>query len=271
MQILFTDRVLPTTRCRDKILGGGGELSPYRPKVMAACTFILSSTFLLHRLVLYCFSAFWEGVHTSHGWGDMEFASRSSADWRGSHPWAITCSISVQSFCMQRYSSVAKMHMAPEKFNNYEKFNKTASLYAKVFCNEHDPWHSLQDSKPWSHMGLLCVSFFTQSARQQALITHGFAFVSFFTQSPRQQALITHGFAFVSFFTQSARQQALITHGFAFVSFFTQSARQQALITHGFAFVSFFTQSARQQALITHGFAFVSFFTESAQILILKK
>ena len=146
MQILFTDRVLPTTRCRDKILGGG-ELSPYRPKVMAACTFILSSTFLLHRLVLYCFSAFWEGVHTSHGWGDMEFASRSSAEWRGSHPWAITCSISVQSFCMQRYSSVAKMHMAPEKFNIYAKF-----------CNEHDPWHNLQDSKPCSHIGLLVLA-----------------------------------------------------------------------------------------------------------------
>ena len=35
MQILFTDRVLPTIRCMDKILGKVSPLS-YSPKIMVA-------------------------------------------------------------------------------------------------------------------------------------------------------------------------------------------------------------------------------------------
>ena len=87
----------------------------------------------LHWLVLYCCSACQEGVRSSHSWDDTEFASRSSVEWRGSHPWTITCSIGVQSFYVRQCSSVAKMRMAPQKCNIYAKF-----------CNEHDPWWQWQ-------------------------------------------------------------------------------------------------------------------------------
>ena len=34
-------------------------------------------------------------------WDTMEFANRSSVEWRGSHQWAVTCWIGVQSFCVR--------------------------------------------------------------------------------------------------------------------------------------------------------------------------
>ena len=44
----------------------------------------------------------------------MELANRSSVEWHGSHQWAVTCWISVQSFCVRWRSDVAKVCTAPE-------------------------------------------------------------------------------------------------------------------------------------------------------------
>ena len=49
MQILFTDRALPTIRGMDQMGGGGGGgggLSLYRPKIMVAYVFILLPRFI---------------------------------------------------------------------------------------------------------------------------------------------------------------------------------------------------------------------------------
>ena len=87
----------------------------------------------------------WWGVR-GHGWDDTvdhqlcsctvfddtEFASRSGAEQCGSYQWAITCSISVESFCIWWHSDVAKMCMAPKKCTIYTKFG-----------NECDPWVSV--------------------------------------------------------------------------------------------------------------------------------
>ena len=110
-------------------MGEGGRrrgISPYRPKFMAACTFNSLSRFR-PSLTGLC-NACWGGV-CSHGWDDMEFASRSSVDWRGSHQWAITCSIGVQLFAHSD---------APQKCNIYATFDNV---------NEHDPWRSVTHRK----------------------------------------------------------------------------------------------------------------------------
>ena len=81
MWILFTDRALPTIRRMDKILGKVSP-SPYSPKITIAYrelrVLFRGSDSALHWLDL-------------NGWDDMEFASRSSVEWRGIHQWSITC------------------------------------------------------------------------------------------------------------------------------------------------------------------------------------
>ena len=50
----------------------------------------------------------------SHSWDHTEFANWSIVEWRGSHQWAVTCWISVQSFCVWWRGDAAKMRTAPQ-------------------------------------------------------------------------------------------------------------------------------------------------------------
>ena len=84
IRILFTDRVLPTIRSMDKILGKVSP-SPYSPKntvPYGELRLFRCPDSALHWLDL-------------NGWDDTEFASRPSVEWRGIHQWGITCLIGV--------------------------------------------------------------------------------------------------------------------------------------------------------------------------------
>ena len=88
----------------------------------------------------------WRWGVRSHGWDDTvdhqlcsctvfddtEFARRSGVEECGSYQWAITCAISVESFCIRWRSDVAKMCMAPKKCTIYTKSG-----------NGCDPWVSV--------------------------------------------------------------------------------------------------------------------------------
>ena len=71
----------------------------------------------------------WGGVR-SHCWDHMEFANRSSVEWRGSHQWAVTCWNGVQSFCIWWRGNVAKMRTAPEKAIFTQNFAMCVTLWA---------------------------------------------------------------------------------------------------------------------------------------------
>ena len=135
MQILLTDKALPTTRRIGKILGGRCHHWD-RKWCQLACLFHHPDSTLCW-LVLYCCSACQEGVWTSHSWDDIEFASWPSSEWHGSHPWAITCSTGVQSFCIQWHSGVTKMHTAPEKCYILRKNLQWASLLLFFYPIKH--------------------------------------------------------------------------------------------------------------------------------------
>ena len=78
MQILFTDRALPTIRCMDQILGGKSiTVASSRPKFMVAYVFILS---------------WFHPSLTGLTW-------LSSVEWCSGHQCAITCLIGVVFLC----------------------------------------------------------------------------------------------------------------------------------------------------------------------------
>ena len=125
MQKKFTARALPSTRHMNKIIffwgggGGGGSvtiqtesdgsLRVYFVVQIPPCTVV---------------------AHTGKEYvlAMAEMTQSLQADLVLSDMWAITCSIGVQSSCVQQRSGVAKMHTAPEKCNVYT-----------TLCNEHDP------------------------------------------------------------------------------------------------------------------------------------
>ena len=89
---------------------------------------------------------------------------RSRVKWRGSHRWAITCWIGVESFCVWWRSDAAKMHTAPEN----AIFTQNFAMSATPACNRWKIFLLI----PYPHYTLFslttpqCVSNFCDSIKK---------------------------------------------------------------------------------------------------------
>ena len=114
-----------------------------------------------------------------------EIANRSRVKWRGSHQWAITCWIGVESFCVWWHSDADKMRTAPENaifMQNFAMSVTPACNRWKIFLLIPYPHYIFSLTTP------RCVSNFRDSIKKienQAEKLHTYAtFWSHLCQKP---------------------------------------------------------------------------------------
>ena len=108
VNFIHRHRALPTIMHIDQWLGEGGGCYYHTDQSNGS----LRVYFIIQILPFIDWTCASEECRATAG--ITEFANRSSVEWRGSHQWAVTCWIDVQSFCVWWHGNVAKMRTAPE-------------------------------------------------------------------------------------------------------------------------------------------------------------